>query len=130
VTTQDSRTAHRVQLAGMLAITVAAVAATWIGLGPGEALFMGALLVAFTLFVTLGRRRSDSIRAMSGIGDERTQMLNLRAGAFAGYAMSFIIPGWWLITVARGEPNDTLSALGAIFAVVWIGATVFYARRH
>ena len=130
MTTQDSPTARRVQLAGMLALTAIAVVASWIGLGASEALFMGAVLVAFTVFVTRGRRRSDAIRAMSGIGDERTQMLSLRAGAFTAYALSLVIAGWWLVSVAQGEPNETISALGAIFAVVWVGATVFYARRH
>jgi hypothetical protein len=127
--TQDPRTATRVQLAGMLAITTATVVAVWVGIGPSDALFAGALLLAFTVFLQLGRRRSDTIQTMSGIGDERTRMLNVRAAAFTANAMSLIIPAWWLITVVRGEPNDTLSALGAIYALTWIGATIVYARR-
>lgn len=126
---QDPRTATRVQLAGMLAITAATVAAMWVGLGASDAIFAGALLLAFSLFIHLGRRRSDAIKTMSGIGDERTRLLNVRAGAFTASAMAFVIPGWWLITVVRGEPNDTLSAMGAIFALIWVGATVVYARR-
>jgi hypothetical protein len=127
--TEDPRTATRVQLAGMLAITAATVVAVWVGLGASDAIFAGALLLACTVFVHLGRRRSDAIKTMSGIGDERTRMLNVRAAAFTANTMSLVIPAWWLITVVRGEPNETLSALGAIYALTWIGATIVYARR-
>ena len=48
---------------------------------------------------------------------------------FAGALMAFLLPGWWLVTVAQGDPNDTLSALSAIFGLTFIAAVVFLARR-
>ena len=47
---------------------------------------------------------------MSGIGDERTRSLYRDACAFAGSVMSFVLPGWWLVTVAKGDPNDDARA--------------------
>jgi hypothetical protein len=43
--------------------------------------------------------------------------------------VAFVLPGWWLVTVAIGEQNETLSILCAIFAVLWLGAVVVLARR-
>jgi hypothetical protein len=36
-------------------------------------------------------------------------------------------PGWWLVT--SREPNESLSLLCAILAVVWLGAVVVRSRR-
>ena len=44
-----------------------------------------------------GRRRSDTLDVMSGIGDERAKLLYTRAVAFAGTVMSFVLPVWWLV---------------------------------
>jgi hypothetical protein len=43
--------------------------------------------------------------------------------------MSFLLPGWWLVTVAQGDPNTTLSVLAAVFGVTFIGAVAVLARR-
>jgi hypothetical protein len=47
----------------------------------GSALFSGGLVVAFVLFVYVGRRRSETIELLSGIGDERTIFAPAWAGA-------------------------------------------------
>jgi hypothetical protein len=66
---------------------------------------------------------------MSGIGDERTRNLYRDACAFAGSVMSFVLPGWWLVTVRKGNPNETVALLCAVFAVAWAGAAVVLPRR-
>jgi hypothetical protein len=43
--------------------------------------------------------------------------------------MAFVLVGWWLVTVASGDPDETLSALCAIFAVAWMGAAIVLPRR-
>jgi hypothetical protein len=43
--------------------------------------------------------------------------------------MSFVLPGWWLVTVAQGEPNNVLSGLCAIFGVTFVVAVAVLARR-
>jgi hypothetical protein len=97
--------------------------------GIGSALVVGAILLAFTVLVHVGRRRSDTLEVMGGLGDERVRALYTRSVAFVGSVMAFVLPGWWLVTVAVGEQNETLSILCAIFAVLWAGAVVVLSRR-
>lgn len=118
-----------VQVTGMLAITAATVAVFWIAQGFDAALPVGMVLLAFTAVVHFGRRRSDTLEVMSGTGDERIRSLYLRAVAIAGSVMAFVLPGWWLVTVAEGDPNGTLSALSAIFGLTFIAAVVVLAKR-
>jgi hypothetical protein len=119
------------QLASGALLAVAVTVAYLVGdQGAGDALLAGAIVLGFVLLVVAARRRSDTFEVMSGMGDERTRHLYQRSVAFAGSVMSLVLPGWWLVTVALGEPNITLSVLCAIFAVTWIGAVVVLSRRH
>jgi len=117
------------QLVGGLLIAAAVVVAFRIGDDPATALVGGAIVAAFAVAVYVGRRHSDSMRVMSGIGDERTRHLYLRATAFTGSLMAFVLPAWWLVTVAQGDPDRTLNILCAIYGFTWIAATVVLARR-
>jgi hypothetical protein len=118
-----------VQVAGMLAITAATTAVFWIAQGFDAALPVGALLLGFTAVVHFGRRHSNTLEVMSGSGDERVRSLYTRAVAFAGTVMAFLLPGWWLVTVAQGEADATLSTLSAIFGLSFVAAIVVLARR-
>jgi 4-amino-4-deoxy-L-arabinose transferase-like glycosyltransferase len=118
-----------VQVAGMLAITAATTAVFWIADGFEAAFPVALVLLAFTAVVHFGRRRSNTLEVMSGTGDERVRSLYTQAVAIAGTVMSFLLPGWWLVTVAQGDPNETLSLLCAIFGVSFILAIVVVARR-
>ena len=66
---------------------------------------------------------------MSGMGDERTRHLYLRATAFTGSVMAFVLPAWWLVTVAQGEADTTLNLLCAVYGFTWMAAAVVLARR-
>ena len=118
-----------VQVAGMLLITAATTAVFWIAEGFDAALLVSALLLAFTAVVHFGRRHSNTLEVMSGTGDERVRSLYTRAVAFAGTVMAFLLPGWWLVTVAQGEADTTLSTLSAIFGLSFVVAIVVLARR-
>jgi hypothetical protein len=118
-----------VQVAGMLLITAATTAVFWIAEGFDAALPVGVLLLAFTAVVHFGRRHSNTLEVMSGTGDERVRSLYTRAVAFAGTVMAFLLPGWWLVTVAQGEADTTLSTLSAIFGLSFVVAIVVLARR-
>jgi hypothetical protein len=113
---------------GLLLVAAVFVAFT-LGGDAGQGAISAAIVLAFLLLVLLGRRRSDTLDVMSGIGDERGKLLYTRAVAFAGTVMSFVLPIWWLVTIAQGEPNDVLSLCCAIFGVSFIGAVVVFARR-
>jgi hypothetical protein len=117
------------QLSVGLLLVLAVFAAFAIGDDPGNGAIGAAIVLAFLLLVLLGRRRSDTLDVMSGIGDERAKLLYTRAVAFAGTVMSFVLPIWWLVTIAQGEPNNVLSLCCAIFGVSFIGAVVVLARR-
>jgi hypothetical protein len=118
---------------GQLSLGVILVAAVFVafagGGDAGEGAIGAAIVLAFLLLVYLGRRRSDTLDVMSGIGDERGKLLYTRAVAFAGTVMSFVLPGWWLVTIAEGDPDETLSLMCAIFGASFVLAVVVLARR-
>jgi hypothetical protein len=93
------------------------------------ALPIGAIFLAFTALLHFGRRHSNTLEVMSGTGDERVRSLYERAVAIAGAVMGFVLPGWWLATVAQGDPDPTLSTLSAIFGLTFIAAVAVLARR-
>ena len=117
------------QLGLGLLLVAAVFVAFAIGDDAGSGAVSAAIVLAFLLLVLFGRRRSDTLDVMSGIGDERGKLLYMRAVAFAGTAMSFVLPIWWLVTIARGEPNDVLALCCAIFGASFIAAVVVLARR-
>ena len=126
---KSMNTATGLLLSGVL-IAAAVVAAYLVGgQSVGEALIGGGLVLGFMVLVVVARRRSDAFDVMSGVGDERTRHLYVRSVAFAGTVMSIVLPAWWLVTVATGEPDSTLSLLCAIFAVSWIAGVVVITRR-
>jgi hypothetical protein len=119
--------------AGQLSLGLLLVAAVFVaftvGGDAGQGAISAAIVLAFLLLVLLGRRRSDTLDVMSGIGDERGKLLYTRAVAFAGTVMSFVLPIWWLVTIAQGEPNDVLALCCAIFGASFIVAVAVLARR-
>jgi uncharacterized protein (TIGR03382 family) len=117
------------QLALGLILVAAIFVAFVIGGDAGNGAISAAIVLAFLLVVLLGRRRSDTLDVMSGIGDERGKLLYTRAVAFAGTVMSFVLPGWWLVTIAKGDPDETLSLMCAIFGASFVLAVVVLARR-
>ena len=125
----ETMNSPRAQLAGMLAIAAATAAAFWIADGPTAAIFPFALIGGFSLLVYFGRNRSDTLDVMSGIGDERSRTLYTRALAYTGTILSFVLPAWWLVTVASGEPDETLTLVCALFGVTFIVSTIVVARR-
>lgn len=119
----------RVQLAGMLGLAAIVFVAFWIGEGLAAAWPPLLILLAFALLVHVGRSRSQTVEVMGGIGDERTQALYVRAGALTTTILSFVLPAWWLVTVARGEVNETLTVVCALFGTVFVLASLALAAR-
>jgi hypothetical protein len=117
------------QLSAGLVLVAAVFAAFAVGGDPAFGLVCAALVLAFLLVVYFGRRRSDTLDVMSGVGDERGKLLYTRAVAFSGTVMSFVLPIWWLVTVAQGDPNEVLSVCCAIFGATFVLAVVVLARR-
>ena len=120
----------RLQLGGMLVIAAAVAAAFWIADGAKAGLLAGAWMLAFVALVHFGRNRSEALNVIGGVGDERTRSLSTRAIAFAGNVTAFVVVGWWLATVVEGDPNETLSVLGAVIGISFIGAAIVLSRRN
>jgi hypothetical protein len=97
----DAMNNWSVQVAGMLAISAAVIAVIWAAEGLEEALYAGAVLLAFTAIVHFGRRHFDTLKVMSGTGDERVRSLYTHAGGNRRHVMAFLLPGWFLVTVAQ-----------------------------
>ena len=117
------------QLVAGLLLGAAVFVAFAIGGDLGSAFVSAGIVLAFVVFVHFGRRRSEALEVMGGLGDERTRHLYTGATAFAGSVMAFVLPGWWLVTVAQGDPSETLAVLCAIFAVIWVAAAIVLPRR-
>jgi hypothetical protein len=126
----DAMNNWSVQVAGMTLIAAAATAVFWAVDGFEAAWPFALIMAAFIAVVHFGRRRSNVLEVMSGTGDERVRSLYMRAVAFAGATMAWLLPGWWLVTVAQGDANETLSVLCAVFAVSFIAAVAWLARRN
>ena len=118
---------------GQLSVGLVLVAAVFVAFAVADDAANGAigaaLVFAFLLLVYFGRSRSDTLDVMSGVGDERAKALYIRAVAFSGTVMSFVLPIWWLVTVAKGDPNEVLSICCAIFGLTFIFAVVVLSRR-
>jgi hypothetical protein len=125
----DAMNNWSVQVIAMLAISAAVIAVFWVAQGVEEAIYASAVLLVFTALVHFGRRYSGTLEVMSGTGDERVRSLYTRAVAIAGSVMALLLPGWFLVTVAQGDPNTTLSTLSVIFGATFVGAVVLLARR-
>ena len=118
---------------GQLGLGLLLVAAVFVAFAIGgdaaDGAVSAAIVLAFLLLVFFGRRRSDTLDVMSGIGDERGKFLYMRAVAFTGTIMSFVLPIWWLVTVAKGDPNEVLALCCAIFGATFILSVAVLARR-
>jgi len=121
--------ANRVLMAGGLAIAIAVPAAFLIVQGPLEAAIAAAWALGALAVFHFGRRRSETVRTMSGEGDERTRSLNVRALAFSGFVMWAVVIGWWLVSSIAGDENVTVGVLAVVFATSYIAAAAYQSRR-
>ena len=119
----------RANLLWMLGLTAVVVAVFWIVDGALSAAIVGAWLGAFVALMHFGRKRSEAIKIMGGMGDERIRTLSTRALAFAGGVMAFALPATWLASVLAEDENYAVAALAAVFATSFIGAAIVLEQR-
>jgi len=117
------------QLVGELVLVGLVVAAFAIGDSWAAALSSGAVLLAFVAFLHLGRRRSQTVEVMGGIGDERTRALYTRTMALTGSVMALVLPAWWLVRVAQGHADDPIGMVCAVYGVTFIVSSIVISRR-
>lgn len=116
---------------------------------PAFCLFLGALLFGafaiggepvagaggFALMAVLGAvfwfgRRSETLQGLGGPGrDERWELIDLRATAFAGLVLILVVLGAWLYEIARGEDGDPYGLLAAVAGLAYVLAVVVLRSR-
>ena len=119
----------RAQLLAMLAIAAAVAAAFWISEGAGHGLLAGAWMLLFVAIIHFGRSRFDAIDVMSGTGDERARSLYVRTVAFTGNVIVYVVLGWWLVTVIKGDPNQTLTIIATVGGLAFIVGAIVNSSR-
>jgi hypothetical protein len=122
-------TSWRSELWWYLGITAASGLAFGIGVSPIAGVVAGALMLAFTAALALGRGRVDALRVIGGAGDERNRELYLRSLATAGGLLGLVVTAWMLATVARGEADGELIVLTLVFAATFVGSSAYYGLR-
>jgi hypothetical protein len=116
------------QLILALAITAAIVAAIWIGASIEWAIPSAIVMLGFIAAMIL-RDRSQTAEVVYGVGDERTRSLYLKSTSVAGTAMLAVIVVWYLVTVASGDPDETLGTLAVLFNGTLIASAAAVSRR-
>jgi hypothetical protein len=117
------------RLAAALALAVVIPGVFWITQGAVAGLITAGWGWVTILVFHFGRQRSEAVKVVSGLGDERIRSLNLKALAFAGWVMWAAVTGWWLVSAATGSENVSVGILAATFGVSYIGAAIYLGRR-
>ena len=97
--------------------------------GRQAGLLIGGAMVALVAVLRLGRRRIDAVRVVGGAGDERNQLLSTQATAVTSGVLVMVMTGWFLVSAALGEPNETLMILLPLYLVVQVVSSAYLARR-
>ena len=96
------------------------LAAMWIGGNPDDGLRAFVLFVAVAALFAFGGR-SETLRGLGGPGrDERWQMIDMRASAFAGFVVIIVLTGAWLWELAHGEDGDPYGQIMALGGVSYL----------
>jgi hypothetical protein len=103
---------------------VVIAAAFVIGGHPGESVFSLVLFGAIGGTLLFGGR-SETIRVVRGdLPDERWRSHDVRATAFTGIVLTFVLIGAWVVSVARGHDGQPYNALCAIGGVSYLAAVI------
>lgn len=109
-----------------LGLPLAAV--SWIGGDPGGAVAALAVMVVFGIVLLIAGQRSETIRGLAGPDrDERFAMIDLRATAFAGGAVTVALVIAWMVNVATGHDGSPYDWLCVVVGLAYL-AGVGYLR--
>jgi Ni/Fe-hydrogenase subunit HybB-like protein len=105
-----------------VALGGAVLAAQWIGGNLHGGLVSLALMSGFGLVILVGGR-SETVRGLRGDGrDERFRTIDVRASAFAGFAVILALTIAWLVELARGQDGSPYGELMAVGGIAYLAA--------
>lgn len=81
----------------------------------------GVVLLSLVAFAAASRRGWSVAGITTGVGDEREGSIYREAGFRTGEMLMYLLALWGVVSVARGDDNETLMAILVLFAVLWIG---------
>jgi hypothetical protein len=92
-------------------------------------LWMLGVMVVASMAVLLGGR-SETVRGLRGDGrDERFEMLDLRATAWAGLAVIVAVIAGFLFEIAHGRSGAPYTWLGAVGGLAYLASVVYQRIR-
>jgi hypothetical protein len=108
-----------------LALGALMFAAFAIGGRPGEGAGAFAVMAAVALVFVFGGR-SETLRGLGGPGrDERWEMIDVRATAFAGMVAILFACGAWLWEVAQGDDGARYAQVAAIGGLAYVAGIAY-----
>lgn len=113
----------------MVALGLVICGAEWVGGHRDRGLESLGLLAAFGLLVLLGGR-SETVRGLRGDGrDERFALIDLRATAIAGSAVTLTILTAWIVELARGHSGNPYTWLAGVAGGAYILGVAYFRWR-
>src|SRR3954469_18564078 len=105
------------------------LAASWIGDDRDGGLEGLAVMTVLGLVFLFGRR-SDTLAGLGGPGrDERWEMIDVRATAFAGLILIVSLIGAWLYELSQGRDGEPYTQLCTVAGVAYIVGVAFLRWR-
>jgi hypothetical protein len=90
---------------------------------------LGLMMVVGGVFL-FGGRRSETIAGLGGPGrDERWELIDLRATAFAGTVLICALIGCWLWAIADGQDGSPYGQLMAVTGIAYIAGVALLRWR-
>lgn len=113
-----------------LALGAGILAAFWVGGNPRDGV-LGLLVMAALGLVFLLGSRSETLRGLGGPGrDERWEMIDVYATAFAGLVLIATVLAAWLWEVAHGRDGTAFARLASVAGVAYVLAVAVLRFRR
>ncbi len=97
---------------------------------PLQAAVSFVIVAGYAIALRVLQTRSDMASLLSGLPrDERWESINLRALSMAAQVIAVVLVAAFLVTSFRGADPMPYAWLGAVFAITYLGALVWYRTR-
>jgi hypothetical protein len=113
-----------------VALGLPLAAALWIGGHPGVGVTAIVIMAVFAIVLLIAGPRSETIRGLGGSDrDERFAMIDLRATAFSGVAVTVALVIAWMVSVATGHSGSPYDWLCVVVGLAYLAGVVYLRWR-